>query len=190
MRQKWRSYDIWFLKYQLQQTDFFSRLWPFFALSPGPSLLPLAAQKIKIWKKIGKKHLEISPLYTSVPKMMIIGYTVPEIWCVPDLIVIFHFELFFTLSPYSQIEKWKYQKTKEKLYDKIGDLSKITFLYNNNDTKMNPRVIFFFHIDQLITHPVVNRLPCSYVASLLAYFRRQLRVKRLISHVIIDYKTF
>ena len=28
---KWQSYDIWFLRYQLQQTDFFCHLWPFFS---------------------------------------------------------------------------------------------------------------------------------------------------------------
>ena len=33
---------------------------------------------------------------TSVPKIMIICYTVPEIWGVTDAIVIFHFGLFFT----------------------------------------------------------------------------------------------
>ena len=43
--------------------------------------------------------MEISSFYTIVPKIMIIGYTVPEIWCVPDVIVVFHFELFFTLLP-------------------------------------------------------------------------------------------
>ena len=34
---------------------------------------------------------------------------------------------------------------KYKLYDKIGDLSKTTFWYHNNDTKKNPWVIFFSH---------------------------------------------
>ena len=42
-----------------------------------------------------KKRLEISSFYTSVPKIMIIGYTVPEIWQVTDVIVIFHFGQFF-----------------------------------------------------------------------------------------------
>ena len=37
---------------------------------------PLTAQKIKILKK-WKKHLEISSFYTSVPKIIIICYTVP-----------------------------------------------------------------------------------------------------------------
>ena len=44
----------------------------------------------KLKKKLKKKHLEIS-FYTSVPGIMIIGYTVPEIWHVMDRIVIFYF---------------------------------------------------------------------------------------------------
>ena len=52
----------------------------------------LAARKIKIKKK--KKCLEISSFYTSAPKIMIICYTVPEIWCVTDVIRTFHFGLF------------------------------------------------------------------------------------------------
>ena len=39
----------------------------------------------------------MSSFYTSVPKIMITGYTFPEIWCVPD-VIIFHFELFLTLN--------------------------------------------------------------------------------------------
>ena len=49
-------------------------------------------ENIKKWKK----HLEIS-LYPTVPKIMIIDYTAPEIWCMTDVIVIFHFGLFFAL---------------------------------------------------------------------------------------------
>ena len=86
---KWQSYDIWFLRYQLQQTDFFVIF---------GHVLPLTAQKMKIlwnWKKaLG----DIIILHKSVSKIIIIGYTVPEL-CVPDVIVAFHFELFFTLSP-------------------------------------------------------------------------------------------
>ena len=52
---------------------------------------PLTAQKIKILKK-WKKRLEISSFYNSVPKLMIICYTVPEIWCMTD-VIIFHFGL-------------------------------------------------------------------------------------------------
>ena len=63
---------------------------------PLPS--PLTIRKIKILKK-WKKHLEISSFYTSAPKIMIICYIIPEIWRVTDVIVIFHFELFFALLP-------------------------------------------------------------------------------------------
>ena len=51
---------------------------------------PLTAQKKK-----KKKHLEISTLTTSVPKIMITCYTVPEIWCARDVIVIIHFGIIF-----------------------------------------------------------------------------------------------
>ena len=45
---------------------------------------------------------------------MITGYTVPEIWCMADVIAVFHFELFFTLSPNLQPEKYKFQKNEKK----------------------------------------------------------------------------
>ena len=59
---------------------------------------PLTARKMKISNK-WKKYLEMSSFYTSVPKIMIIWYTVPEIWHVTDVIVIFHFGLFLAFYP-------------------------------------------------------------------------------------------
>ena len=50
---------------------------------------PLTAKKIKILKKC-KKHLEISSFYTNVPRIMIIYYSIPEIWHITD-VIIFHF---------------------------------------------------------------------------------------------------
>ena len=44
-----------------------------------------------------KKSLKISSFYICVPKIMIRWCTVPEIWCVTDVIVISHFGLFFAL---------------------------------------------------------------------------------------------
>ena len=61
---------------------------------------PLTIQKIKIFKK-WKKHLEISSFYKSAQKIMIICYTVPDIWHVTDVIVIFHFGLFLPFIPKS-----------------------------------------------------------------------------------------
>ena len=155
---KSKSYDVWFLRYGVQQTEFFVILGIFlpFYHSPHPlnnpknqnfeklkeknpleissfytctinenhkiygswdincnrqiffchlesffALLPPNSPKnehIKKWKKKKKiKCLEIS-FYTRVPKVMIIGYTVPEIWHVTDVIVIFQFGLFFAFS--------------------------------------------------------------------------------------------
>ena len=44
-----------------------------------------------------KRCLEISPFYTSVPKIMIICYNVPEIWHLRNVITIFHFGPFLAL---------------------------------------------------------------------------------------------
>ena len=72
---------------------------------------PLTARKMKIPKK-RNKHLEISSFYTSVPKIMIICFTVPEIWHMTHVTFIFHFGLFFALLPPNSpknenIKKWK-----------------------------------------------------------------------------------
>ena len=55
---------------------------------------PLTASKMNISRQ-WKKCLEVSSFYTSVSKLMIICYTVPKIWCVRDVILIFYFGLFF-----------------------------------------------------------------------------------------------
>ena len=63
------------------------------------ALYPLSSQKNENFKNLNKKGLEILTFYTCMPKIMIICYTVPEIWCVTDAIVIFHFGIFFALLP-------------------------------------------------------------------------------------------
>ena len=73
------------------------------------SFTPLKAWKIKILKK-WKKYLEISSFYICVPKIMIRWYTVPEIWCVTDVIIISHFGLFFALLPPWQPQKSRFSK--------------------------------------------------------------------------------
>ena len=54
----------------------------FFALLPPNSP---KNQNLKKWKKL----LEKSSFYTSVPKIMIIYHTVPEIWHVTDDVIVF-----------------------------------------------------------------------------------------------------
>ena len=58
--------------------------------------------------------MEISSFYISVPEIMIIRYAVPEIWCVTDLIVIFHFGLFFALATSLTAHKIKISKQWKK----------------------------------------------------------------------------
>ena len=64
-------------------------------------------------------------------KIMIIWYTVPEIWRVTDLIVIFHFGLFFALFPFFQKNEkkaWRYHHITH-VYQKLW-LDGVRFLKN------------------------------------------------------------
>ena len=91
-----------------------------FHLGPFSALFPPNSIK---WKK----HLVISSFHTSLAKTMIICYTVPEIWRMTHVIVIFHFALFF----FTQIKKenetnfWKYHFT--HVYHKLW-LDDVRFL--------------------------------------------------------------
>ena len=80
-----------------------------------------------------KKSLEISWLYTSVPKILIIGYTVHEIWHVTDIIVIFNLGLHFSLLPPKQPKKGKFQKNEKKKHLEISSfytsVAKIMIIY-------------------------------------------------------------
>ena len=61
-----------------------------------------------------KNYLERSSFYTNVPKIMILCYTVPEIWLVTDTILIFHFGLFVAILLPKQPKIQKFQKNKKK----------------------------------------------------------------------------
>ena len=72
-----------------------------------------------------KNHMEISSFFISVPEIMIICHTVPEVWHVTYVIVILHFGLIFSLlhpkksksKSKKQREKWKFQKKWKKLLE-------------------------------------------------------------------------
>ena len=89
---QWQSYDVWFLRYGVQPTEFFVILDCFL-----PFYTPNNSEN-QNFEEI-KKHLEISSFYPSVPKVMIICYTVPEIQHNTDVIFSFHFGLFFPYLP-------------------------------------------------------------------------------------------
>ena len=80
---------IWCMVPEISSTTdrIFCHLGSFFPFYPH-----LQLEKSKFWKN--EKSLEISSFYTIVLKIMIICYTVPEIWCA-DVILIFHFGQFF-----------------------------------------------------------------------------------------------
>ena len=84
---KWRPYDVSFLRYQVRQT--LSQKW---------------------------KHLVILSFYTSVPKLMIIGYTVLEIWCMTDVIVVFHFGQFLPFYPLNSPRNENIKKLKNYVW--------------------------------------------------------------------------
>ena len=116
---KWRSYDVWLCfekmktkkgknardiiilhKCTINNNHMIYGSWNitcnrhiFFPFNPPNS------PKNENIKKMKTPGLEILSIYTSVPKLMIIGCTVLEIWCMMDVIVVFHFGQFFALSP-------------------------------------------------------------------------------------------
>ena len=88
---------------------------------------PVATQR-------AKKHLEISSFYTSVQKILIICYTVPEIWHATHVVVIFHFELFLLpfwaifclfISPTAQKIKISKKQNKKKKTEKKPTKNKL-----------------------------------------------------------------
>ena len=53
---------------------------------------------------------------------MIIHYTVPEIWCMMDVIVIFHFRLTFVTFTSLTAQKIKIKKKEKQKQKKPGDI--------------------------------------------------------------------
>ena len=86
---------------------FFWSYWSIFC-----TFTPLTAWKKKL-SKTWKKHLKIS-FYTSVPKIMITGYTVPGIWHMTDVTVTFWFWAIFCLFTPLTAQKIKMKDIKKK----------------------------------------------------------------------------
>ena len=103
-------YGSWDMKCNRQE---FLSSWAIFCHFTSP-LHSLIAWKKKISKT--KKPLEISSFYTSVAKITIICYTVPEIWCMTD---VYNYNCYFsfwaTFCPFAPLtarkmkisKKWK-----------------------------------------------------------------------------------
>ena len=63
---------------------------------------------------------------------MIICYIVPEIWHVTDVIVIFHFGLFFALIPPNSPKNQNFEKMRKP----PGDIIILHYVYQNYDQMM------------------------------------------------------
>ena len=101
---KHMMYGSWDIERDIQN---FLLFWTIFC-----TFTPLTTWKIKILKRL-KNVLEISSFYTNVPKIMIICYTVPEMRCVTDVILIFYFGLFFALLPLLWFKKSNFFKNEK-----------------------------------------------------------------------------
>ena len=108
---KYRSYDLWFLRYGAWQTEFFVILGYFCPLTS------LTTQKIKILIKF-KKCLEISSFYTCVPQMTITWCMILEIWSAIDIIFLSFWTSFCPFMPYNNPEN----QTFEKMNKILGDI--------------------------------------------------------------------
>ena len=86
---KWRSYDVWLLTYKAWWVTFFVILHHFLTFDSTNDLKNQNFEKMKsveIWSRCIKNHDHM--LYY------------PWVWLRTDVIVIFHFGLFFALLPY------------------------------------------------------------------------------------------
>ena len=110
--------------------------------------------------KKGKQWVEIWSSYTSVPKIMIICYTVPEIWHVTDVIVTFHFVQFLPFYPPNSPQNENIKKLKKK----NGDI-----IISRKCTKNHNYTLYCFWD--------MARYACNFYLSFWAYFLSFYRTK-------------
>ena len=108
---KWRSYDVWCLRYKAWQTAFFVILGHFLPFDPPNNLKSQSFEKIR-------RTPEDIIFYTCIPQMMVIWCIVPEIWSMTDRIFC-HFRLFFALLPPNNPENQNFEKMKKNTQDII-----------------------------------------------------------------------
>ena len=94
--QKWRSYDLWFVRSETRQNflSFWDIFYPFtkdmahdelfFILGYFLPFYPPNSPQDQNLKKLKKRALEISSFYTCVLNIMIRWCMAPEIWCATD----------------------------------------------------------------------------------------------------------
>ena len=78
-----------------------------------PPTPPLNSQKKLKFQKNKQKYVKTWSFHTSVPKIMIICYTVPETWHMTNKIAIFYFGLFSTPLPSNSPQNQNFILTKK-----------------------------------------------------------------------------
>ena len=112
------SYALLFLRYARDRWNcFYFLFWVFI-------LLPVLQSKKRKFQESNnnnnnKKILGISSFYTIIPKILIICYTVFEVWYLMNVIAIFRFGLCFALLPSNSSKNKKFQKNVKKPGDII-----------------------------------------------------------------------
>ena len=104
---KWR-YDVWFLRYKVQRTEFFVIFGHFLSFDPPNN------PKNQDFEKTKKKGVEIS-FYTCRPQMTIIWCMFIDISSATDIIIC-HFGLLF--CPFTTLTTGKIKKKKKKKKNK------------------------------------------------------------------------
>ena len=130
-------------------------------------LTPLTAQKMKISKK-WKKYLEISSFYTSVPKVIIICYTVPEIWRVTDVTV---FVCFFILGNFLPFYPSKSPKNENLFKNEKNKNAREVSSFNTSVSKI--MIIYFtvpeiWHVTDVI--PILHNCTKNHENMLYCYW--------------------
>ena len=128
MYHKWQSYYAWFLRYGVQQTEFFvilDRFFPFYPFFPFFSLFPLTNQKIKILKK-WRICLEILSFYKVFHKWQScdVWFLKYQARCTESFVILDHFLHFYPLT-----------NPKNQIFEKNGDII-ILHRCNINDNHM------------------------------------------------------
>ena len=113
VHRKLQSYEVRLERCRVRETNFFAIMGNFLSFYPTNNPKNQNLQKLKK-NSNNKKNTWIYNHLTQVkPKIMIICYTVPEIWHVTDLIVIFHFGLFFSFLPTNNPKNQNFEKIKK-----------------------------------------------------------------------------
>ena len=109
MYHKLQSYDVWFLCYGVWQAKVFVILDHFL------HLYPLTTQKIKILKKLKKAPWDIIILQKCTNNHDHMLYC-SWVWHMTDVIVIFHFGLFFAFLPPQQHKKSRFYRNEKNTW--------------------------------------------------------------------------